>query len=104
MVEKFVDIRPERVQLAGSAGKPIFAEVTLYPRQEYPFTIRQLGAKNGRYIKYELVQRCTDKDNRCVIRIENTRKKKGRYLDALYVHTNSQMRPVIPIYIMGLIR
>ena len=104
MVEKFVEIQPERVQLAGPAGQPIYAEVTLHPRRDYPFSIRRLRAKNGRFIKYELVRPCTDGDNRCVIRIENTRKEKGRYIDALYVHTDSQIRPVIPIHVMGLIR
>ena len=103
-VEKFVDIQPERIQLAGPAGQPLSAEVAIIPRPDHPFRIGQIRLKNGKFIKYELTQRCTDGNNRCVIRVENTRKEKGRYIDALFVETNSKIKPVIPIYVMGMIR
>lgn len=103
-VEKFVDIQPERIQLAGPAGQPLFAEVAIIPRPEHPFRIEQIRLKNGKFIKYELTQRCTDGKNRCVIRVENTRREKGRYIDALFVDTDSEIKPVIPIYVMGTIR
>jgi hypothetical protein len=103
-VEKFAEIRPERVHLAGPPGAPLVAEVEIFPRTDYPFTIREITAKNGAFIKYELIERCTDGKNRCVIRVENTRRDAGRYADALYVQTDSQMRPTIPIYIIGMIQ
>jgi len=103
-VEKFVDIQPERIQLAGPAGQPLSAEVAIIPRPDHPFRIGQIRLKNGKFIKYELTQRCADGKNRCVIRVENTRKEKGRYIDALFVDTDSEIKPVIPIYVMGTIR
>jgi hypothetical protein len=36
--------------------------------------------------------------------VENTRKEKGRYVDALYISTDSNLRPVIPIYVIGMIQ
>lgn len=103
-VEKFVDIQPERVHMEGPAGRRLFAEVAIIPRPDRPFRIGQVRVKNGSFIKYELTQRCTDGKNRCVIRVENTRKEKGRYIDALFVDTDSEIKPVIPIYVMGTIR
>lgn len=103
-VEKFAEVRPERVSLVGPPGKALFAEVEIIPRKEYPFRIRELKAKNGAFIHYELTETCDRGRNRCVIRIENRKTDKGRFLDALYVETDSSLRPVIPIYITGLIR
>jgi len=103
-VEKFVDIQPERVHLEGPAGRMLSAEVAIIPRPDHPFQIGQVRAKNGTFIKHELTQRCADGKNRCVIRVENTRKEKGRYIDVLLVETDSKIKPVIPIYVMGTIR
>jgi hypothetical protein len=103
-VEKFVYIQPERVHMEGPAGRRLFAEVAIIPRPDHPFRIGQVRVKNGTFIKYELTQRCADGKNRCVIRVENTRKEKGRYIDALLVETDSKIKPVIPIYVMGTIR
>jgi hypothetical protein len=104
MVEKVVEIRPERVRLKGPAGTSLFAEVEIIPRKEFPLTVGQIRVKNGEFIRYEVTERCTDGKNRCVIRVENTRTERGEYFDALYVHTDSKVRPSIPIYITGMIR
>lgn len=104
MVEKFAEIRPERVRLAGPAGSPLVAEVEIIPRKDLPFSIGEVKAKNGTFIKYELTERCTEGKNRCVIRVENTRSEKGFYADALYIRTDSKIRPMIPINITGMIQ
>ena len=104
VVEKFVEVRPERVRLMGPADQPLNVRVEIIPRKEYPFKIKGIEAKAGKFIKYELIETCRAGGNRCVIRIENTKSDKGRYLDAIYVKTDSRLRPVIPIYITGLIR
>jgi hypothetical protein len=103
-VERFADVRPERVRLAGPAGRPLSAEVEIVPRNGFPFTIGQIQAKNGQFIRFAITERCSDGKNRCVIRVENTRTEKGGYYDVLYVHTDSKIRPSIPIQITGLIR
>lgn len=104
MVEKFAEIRPERVRLVGPAGSPLVAEVEIIPRKDLPFSIGEVKAKNGTFIKYELIERCTEGKNRCVIRVKNTRTEKGFYADALYIRTDSKLRPTIPIFVTGMIQ
>lgn len=104
IVEKFAEIRPERVRLAGPAGQELFADVEIVPRKDYPFVVRDIKAKNGEFIKYEVIRSCADGDAGCTLRVENTRKEKGRYVDVLYVNTNSNLRPMFPIYITGIIQ
>lgn len=104
IVEKFAEIRPERVRLAGPAGQELFADVEIIPRKDYPFIIGDIKAKNGEFIKYEVVKSCIDGDAGCTVRVENTRKEKGRYVDVLYVNTGSKLKPTIPIYITGIIQ
>jgi hypothetical protein len=103
LVEKIVEIRPDRVRLTGPADQHLFAEVEIIPRKDLPFTILQINAKIGTFIKYTLIKRCTDGHDRYILKVENTRKEKGRYFDALYIHTTSEMAPVIPIYVTGMI-
>ena len=104
MVEKFADIRPERVQLAGPAGKPLSAVVEIIPRKEYPFTIGDIKPRLGDFITYELLQRCGDGKDRCILRVENTRREKGRYVDHLQIATDSALRPQISVYVIGVIQ
>ena len=49
-------------------------------------------------------KRCAESKEDCIIRVENTRAEKGRYIDAPYVKTDSALRPNIPIYITGVIQ
>ena len=104
MVEKFADIRPERVRLAGPAGTLAAVELEIIPRADYPFTISRITARRGEFITYELTQRCSDGLMRCTIRIENTRQDPGRYVDTLYLQTDSPLRPTIPIVVTGIIQ
>ena len=104
VVEKFAEIRPERVRFTGAADQPLFIEVEIIPRKDLPFTIGQIDARSGTFIKHELIRRCTDGYDRCVLRVENTRKEKGRYVDSLYVRTDSNLRPTISIPVTGMIR
>jgi len=51
-----------------------------------------------------MIRRCADGNDRCVLRVENTRKEKGRYIDVLFIETNHKLRLTIPIYITGMIQ
>lgn len=101
LVKKFVDVRPERIRLVGPAGTLLVAEIEIIPRKEYPFTIQNINVKDGRFIRYNLEEKCADGRGRCVMRVENTRMGKGRYADVIYLKTDSNIRPVIPIYVVG---
>jgi hypothetical protein len=104
MVEIFAEIRPERVIFRGKPGKIAHTDVMIIPRKEYPFTIGTLKAKNGEFFNCELIESVTDGKNQYIIRIKNTRTKKGRYADVLKVTTDSNLRPTILIYIIGVIQ
>ncbi|MFH1985964.1 MAG: hypothetical protein ABIL58_29360 [Pseudomonadota bacterium] len=103
-VEKLLDIQPERIRLIGGADQTLTADVVITKRTDHPVTIEKLLAKNGRSIRYEWVQRCTAESGRCLIRVTNTQKEKGRYADVLYLVTDSDLRPTIPIFITGVIQ
>jgi hypothetical protein len=98
-----VEIVPERVRLMGPTGQSIFAEVEIIPRKDYPFKIRNIAATGGNFIKYELKEHCTDKQKRCLLRVENTRTEKGRYVDSILIQTDSEIRPEITLHVIGLI-
>lgn len=102
-VETFADIRPQRVRLAGKRGKPLMVEVDIIPKQGYPFAIKGIKVDEGKFIRYELEPKDLNGNKHWVLRIENTQNKKGRYLDVLYIQTDSELKPVIPIPITGLI-
>jgi hypothetical protein len=104
IMNKFAEIRPDRVRLIGPAGTTLFAEVEIVPKENHPFVIEGVQVKDGSFIKYEVTKQCTDKFASCVLRVENTRKEKGRYADVLYVKTNSELCPKIPIYVTGIIQ
>ncbi len=78
-------------------------ELEVIPRKDYPFTIQSIEARGGNFITYEIVQRCDENKESCIIRIKNKRMEKGRYTDVLYIITDSVIRPKIPVYITGVI-
>ncbi len=104
MVEKFAEIRPERVRLAGPAGTPLETEVEIVHREDFPFSVTEIKPKNGKFITYEKTEHRSDGKTRSIIKVKNTRMEKGRYFDVLYLLTDSDIRPTIPIYITGIIQ
>ncbi len=103
-VEKFAEIRPESVRLIGSAGDPLSMEVEIIPRKEYPFVIKEIQAKDGRFIRWSFEKRCDQKSDRYVIKVEAARPGRGGFADILFVKTDSPVRPTISIYVTGSIR
>jgi len=103
-VEKFAEIRPERVFLSGLAGSPLSMDVEIIPRKEYPFTIQDVRAKDGRFIRWSLEEKCGKKSDRYVIKVESIRPGKGGFADIIFVKTDSLVRPTISIYVTGSIR
>ena len=100
-VEKFVDIRPKRIILSGTAGKPIKGQVTIIPKAKYPFRILSSRARQGKYIKFDLTKVKRSNAMGYVLTVENLKKENGRYADVIFLKTNNKLRPEIPIYIVG---
>ncbi len=103
-VEKFAEVRPERLNLSGPAGEPLVAQVEIIPRPEQPFTVGRIQAQVGTAIRFAMVQHCRDGHDRCIIQVENTRDVPGRYADLLLVETDNPIKPAIPIPVVGMIR
>jgi hypothetical protein len=103
MVEVFAEIKPARIHFMGNAGEPLAVEVEIVPRKDYPFSIKRIETHRGDFIKYEFIEKCTPGGGRCLLRVENTREQKGRYVDRILLHTDSPLRPVIPINVSGVI-
>ena len=103
-VDKFAEIQPARVRMVGPAGQPLSAVVEIIPSKKYPFTLMELNARSGQFIRYQWEEIRENNTDRYRITIENTREEKGRYFDTLYVKTDSSIRPVIDIYVTGIIQ
>ena len=100
-VEKFADIRPQRIMLKGSAGQTIKAQVKITPTTQYPFKIIGAAAQHGKYIKFHLTDAKESSARGYVLTVENLKKEIGRYDDVIYLKTDSKLRPAIPIYVVG---
>lgn len=101
VVEKLVTIKPKWVRLKGSAGQQIRVSVIIIPEEKYPFKIYETKAKNGKLIRYSLMEDKSPNGLRYVLTVENLKKEKGRYKDTIYLKTTSKYRPVININVYG---
>jgi hypothetical protein len=100
-VEQFVDIVPKRAILRGFAGDPIKAKVQIIPKDKYPFTIKKAKAIHTKNIAFTLEKAKTSKKLEYVLTVENLKKTRGRYTEAIKIKTDSQIRPEIKIYVIG---
>ncbi len=92
-VEKFADIRPKRIILSGTAGKPIKGLVTIIPKAKYPFKILSARAREGKYIKFHLTEDKRSNRMGYVLTIENFKKENGRYADTIFFKNKQQITP-----------
>ena len=100
-VEKFVDIVPRRVVLRGFSGNPINAKVKIIPKNKYPFTIKKAKATNTKNIAFKLEKTKSSEKMEYILTVENLKKTKGRYVDAIKLKTDSKIRPEIKIHVIG---
>jgi len=89
------------VRLKGNVGEKIVQEVKITPQKEYPFSIVELKAQRGNDIQYRLEGKKNAKEY--IITIENLKKDKGRYFDALILKTDSKIREEIKVNVYGYI-
>jgi hypothetical protein len=100
-VEALAEIEPNQISFMGHAQDLSAVEVVIVPNPKYPFRIEGVTAQNGDNIKFELKERCSDGQGRCVLKVENKRTEKGRYSDSLLVRTDHPMVQEIPIRVVG---
>ena len=100
-VEHFAVISPKWVRLVGPLGKTLKTRVTIKKRPEFPFKIVGLRAFKGKFIHYTLKEIKDSSQSGYELTVESTKKTKGRFVDTIYLNTDSEVRPEISIMVMG---
>lgn len=100
-VEKFADIRPERVRLSGRVGDPVSVTVLIVPREDHPFEIKNIRAMRGDHIRFGLTPVMADGKPRYELTIASTRQEPGRIVDVLKLQTDSPIRPQLQVQVFG---
>ncbi len=99
-VERFVNIEPKNVRLSGSVNKTVIVNVKIKPRKKFPFKIKSIGTRTGKFIKIELNKSDVKKTGYTLI-VKNIKKTAGRYSDIVYLNTDSNIKPKIQIRVFG---
>lgn len=100
-VEHFAIVSPKMVRLVGQPGKPLVSRVTIEKKPEYPFKITNIRAWRGKFIKYHLEEMQDSDSSGYVLVVECTKKDSGRFVDTIYLKTDSNIQPEISIIVMG---
>jgi hypothetical protein len=101
-VDKLVTITPPRIRLFGEAGRPIEAEVLIRPEKKYHFEIVNILAENGENINFDYESIKTEKGEPAyLVRVENKKKDKGRFVDKIILKTTSKYQPEISLRVSG---
>ena len=103
-VEKFVTLDPGKVLLLGHVGNHITGSIKIIPEKNHPFKILETTVENGENIDYRLETYIGQNQNGWLLLVDNTRKRAGRYVDAVYLRTSSKIGPKIKILVWGNIK
>jgi hypothetical protein len=102
-VEIFANIAPPKVFFRGVAGEPLSKTVKIIPLKKYPFKIKSVHAKGHNNIRYALEEVKRSQGLSYELTVENLKKKKGRYYELISLKTDSDIKPVIKISVVGYI-
>ena len=99
-VKKFAIISPYRVYLNGESGARIKVSVKIAPATKGLFDIVEAKAERGEDIRISLTEAKETDGKAYVLTVENIRKTKGKYRDAIKLLTTSSVRKelIIPVY------
>ncbi len=96
-VQKFAEINPKRVVLAGRKNESISTAVKIVCLPKYPFKIVKHSTKEGRLIQYRIEEKTENGSRIYLIWIENIQKQAGIFHDVIILKTDSAIRPEIQI-------
>jgi hypothetical protein len=100
-VDLLYTLSPKRVRLDGVLGTGIKQTVTLVTQEKYPLKLIEASAKNGDNIQYKLSEEKEGNITKYKLTIESIRKDVGRFVDTLYLKTDSAIQPEIQIPVFG---
>ncbi len=103
MVEKFAEIRPQRLWLSGRVGEPVAAVAEIVPRPDHPFKIKNIRAMNGHHIRFSSANKTAAGRTVYEITVTSTRPDAGGISDVIYVDTDSPIRPTLQVTVSGTI-
>ncbi len=102
-VEKFAAIDPPLIKLKGKAGQSIENTVTITPGEKYPFHIVDISARKGENIHFSIKKTDSENPDKYILVVKNIKPGKGRYVDKIYLKTDSAIRPVIEVTVVAII-
>jgi hypothetical protein len=102
-VEKFAAVDPSFAKLKGTADQSIETSVTITPAEKYPFRIVDISAKKGDNIRFTFKEIHSRDRNHYILIVQNIKSSKGRYVDKIYLKTDSPIRPVVEVVVVGII-
>lgn len=100
-VKRFAEIHPKRIYLSGYGSDPIRGVVAIVPTDDNPFKIVNAKAKIGRDIRIELKG---PSHKGYELHVENLKKSKGRYTDTIQLRTDSKIKPLLVVRVIGNIK
>ena len=103
-VERFAEITPDRLVLAGYVGETMRQTVTIRTKETHPFRITDMRHRHVENLKIKLDR--TDKGccTEYVLTVENVSKTPGRYVDQIQLQTDSDINPEIRLIVTVFIR
>jgi hypothetical protein len=101
-VKGFLSVTPTFIRLTGRSGELIRASVKLVPEDGYPFTIKEVKAKDGDNIRFDLKPLGKDPARQGYeLMVWNTRTEAGNYRDFVMIETDLKEKPSISIPVNG---
>jgi len=98
---QIASVRPRHVALNGTASDSIKRTVTIIPRDRHAFSITEVKAHSGKYIKWDIKETEASGKKTYTLTVENRKKEKGRYYDTLFLKTDNPLLPEIRVSVSG---
>jgi hypothetical protein len=102
-VQRFAEIMPRHILLKGTSGETICARVRVTPTAAYPFRITGIKTDRPGNIRVEVEEAPDGKRGDYVLRVTNLKTEAKRYVDAIILSTDSDLRPELRIRVYGAI-
>jgi hypothetical protein len=100
-VKTFAKIEPKNIRLFGKAGEPVSAVVEIVPGKDTPFKIKGVRVNNGQFIRTDLSDKKREGQSLYELKVTSTRTAPGAISDVVYLDTDSELRPVLQVPVMG---
>ena len=93
---------PKRIQLRGPVGERLQKTVHIERLKAYPYHVKNVKAKDGKNLRFELKESDSAKDaDGYRLIVTNTMNTAGTYRDIITIETDSKVKPTIRIPIVA---